>query len=374
MMDNVSTLKILYWNACSLLKKIHELYRFLEDNQVDVCCVSETCLSPNCNVPSHSDFILYRLDRVITHNNRRSGGVAIIIRRELNHSLCRKPPTKIAEVLGIHLNTNRGTLEIFSLYLPGGTADEHIRSHFAHDIRILTSRTNPYVICGDFNSKHRSWNCSQSNTAGTFLFNKQQEGDYFIFHPPTPTHYAFAANTLPSTIDLVVTNGQFPISDLEAIDSASDHQLVIFSIELCQPPDRTPPKAIPAYHLADWVQFKSIINQGLNSYHENLTIEHVLPCEAEIDETIKTVTDTILKAKCEAVPLKQPSKYSVHLPAEIINKIRRRNFLRRQAKRYPALHSDLRREINSLQGEISREIKALTNSNRKTYHRPALRH
>lgn len=231
----VQFISVLYWNACSLIDKIHELYNHLSVNQVDICCVSETCFGPNINIPAHSDFQIHRCDRLITDNTqRRSGGVAIFVRRTLQHSLLSLPRTRILECIGIQVPTRRGSIDFFSVYLPGGSLQDDIKAFYQEDIRVLTNRNNSFFILGDLNSKHRSWNCATTNTAGRILNAEQQHGNFIIFFPPEPTHYPFARNNIPSTIDLTLTNGLTQFSQLETITSSSDHQMVSFKVHISE--------------------------------------------------------------------------------------------------------------------------------------------
>lgn len=225
-------LKFSYWNADSIPDKIHELYNFLTVEKVDVCCVSETCLPPNYRLPSHKDYRFEHLSRQ-ADQSRASGGVGIFIRRSLKYELLKIPSTKVIECMGIKLFTQRGNLEIFSAYLPGGSERQKIREHYRNDLRSLTHRSGDFLVLGDLNSRHRSWNCASSNLAGKILFEEHQTGMFQLFHPSSPTRYSYGATGNPSTIDLTLTNCRYNLSDLETHESASTiHHDVSFSMDL----------------------------------------------------------------------------------------------------------------------------------------------
>lgn len=357
-------LKFLYWNADSLRKKIHELYRFLQDNQIDICCISETCFNTDTLVPSHPQFVTHRFDRPqSTEDQRTAGGVAIIIRKSLKHTLVSSLPLKLLQCVGVKLQTNRGNFEVFSVYLPGGANRTQIEEHYENDIRKLTTRSNPYVIAGDLNSQHRSWNCQRSNVAGRILFDQQQRRDFLVLFSPNPTHFPYAANASPSTIDLLITNALLPTSNLVTHESASDHSMVTFTIELDQSTDEVPGRLIPDYKNANWQQYKSIVHEMINPQIQSNGPENLVSSKRQIDCMILKLTETMQYAKSEAIPMIRPARYSLHLPNHVMTKIRHRNRLRRQAKRYPALRAQLTTEVNHLQKEIQNEIERISNSN-----------
>lgn len=202
---NNNSLKILSWNANSLRNKIFLLYDFLRDNNIKIACIYEIFFLPNDVIPADGDFKMHRIDRE-NDNNQRSGGVAILVHREIKHSLLPKPPTKLLESLSVEVQLhNNSKIRFTSAYLPGGASVAQINQHYKNDIRILTSSNTPYYICGDFNSKHRLWNCHRGNRAGLILHHEYLSREFIILHPNEPTYYSSATNRIPSTIDLVLT-------------------------------------------------------------------------------------------------------------------------------------------------------------------------
>lgn len=191
MVTNKQKLNITSYNANSLLDDIYEFYDFLTANNVDVCCVQETCFDETTIIPANSNYRWYILNRYATNSNqRRAGGVAIVVKRNLTHKVISAPSTKLLEVIGLQLATNRGNIEIFSAYLPGGATRTDIDSYYKSDLRLLTQRTSSVFIFGDLNSKHRSWNCVRANRAGNILFTEQQRQNFIVFFPSTTYSYS----------------------------------------------------------------------------------------------------------------------------------------------------------------------------------------
>jgi exonuclease III len=78
----IKNINIITWNARGINHKSYELFDFLIDNNIHICLATETWLKNNISL-SHKNFFVYRNDRVI----KKGGGVAIIIKKNLSHSL-----------------------------------------------------------------------------------------------------------------------------------------------------------------------------------------------------------------------------------------------------------------------------------------------
>lgn len=183
MVPSSHLINISSWNANSIRNKEHEFNNFLVENSIDVACIQETMYNPNDNVPMHPDYFLYRNDRIVEPNIRASGGVAIKINRHLSHELLPSLNLNIIEAIGVRITLRDSSkLEIWSVYLPGGTSNTSIRQYYARDIAKLTSRRCSYFINGDLNSKHRMWNCSRANTAGTILHKECSFRNFIILY------------------------------------------------------------------------------------------------------------------------------------------------------------------------------------------------
>ena len=74
--NNSGTLKMMYFNARSLLPKLDELMVFAEDSNPDVICITETWLSGEIsdNELSIVGYLLYRRDR-----DRHGGGALLYV-------------------------------------------------------------------------------------------------------------------------------------------------------------------------------------------------------------------------------------------------------------------------------------------------------
>lgn len=200
----------MFWNAQGISNKTKQtqLGLLLGEKSIDICLLAETFLKSHHSF-SMRNFIIYRNDR--TH--QAHGGVALAIRKTIKHKTISPFPTSHIENIAIEVKINNVPTLIISAYSP------KFSSHFTNDMHILSSHKNPFLLFGDFNAKHNTWNCNNNNNAGVKLYSMQQLSQFMIFHTPVHTHYPHSGQT-PSTIDLLITNVNFTF-DLSALTRLS---------------------------------------------------------------------------------------------------------------------------------------------------------
>lgn len=355
-----STLKILQWNSNSLKYKIFELYDFLSENSIDVAIISETFYDNSDITPANPNYNVYRFDR-ITLNNRSSGGVAIFVRKTIKHNLLSKPKTKLLESLGVKIKLDSGAfLQLFAIYLPGGASNNEIRLHLKNDIHELTRNKRNYFIIGDFNAKHRLWNCNRANTAGTVLAAEYWSNRFLIHYPNEPTYFPSDPNKSPSYIDLVLHDGQFDLSDSVTHSSNSDHQMILHNIILNDEIEFQPSNYQLNFRAANWEQFRAFVS---NEIQDSIPRVQDVNDTVEIDTMVANLENVMLQAQSRAVPLTRRTPYGVDLPLAIKQKIGLRNSLRRLVQRNPIRKPELAPQINELNKIIKRSIEDLINAN-----------
>lgn len=150
-------LRIVFWNAQNInniIKKL-SLESFLETDKVDILLLAETFLKPQHRFQI-KNFIVYRNDRL----HQGHGGVAIAIRATITHKLLTPINTQHIETISIKIDVNNKPLRITTAYSPRASI------HFRNDIQKLTTSDEQFMIFGDFNAQHPSWNCQNTNTSG----------------------------------------------------------------------------------------------------------------------------------------------------------------------------------------------------------------
>lgn len=299
-------LNIFSWNAQGLYDKLFDFYFHLIKNNVDIACVYETFLKPNVRLHNHPDYKCYRLDR-----QNHGGGVAIFIRRTITHEAAPNLKFKLLECIGVIVKlSNSSSINIYSIYLPGSASNELIRQHYQQDIRKLTSLRFSYYACGDFNSKHRHWNCTRANTAGKILYDEYINHDFIIAFPPTHTYFPDDPNRQASTLDLVLTNYRHSMTEPSCLSLSSDHRSFMFKVHLSERFMVNNPRLIRCYKKANWdlYRYRVTINLGTQS----TDVDNIRSTE-QIDRMIEKITNVLLEAENLTVPLVRPDPYFVQL-------------------------------------------------------------
>lgn len=149
------------WNAQSLRPKVPELSKFLEKNSVDIVLISETWLNPSIvlNIPG---YIFYRKDRD-SASRFPHGGVGVLIRKTVSHSLFRSYKTNFIENLFIKVPFQDTELHIGVVYCPPNTPMQNFKEEFNK----LFSTSHPTIIAGDVNAKHQYWNNTKTDRKGS---------------------------------------------------------------------------------------------------------------------------------------------------------------------------------------------------------------
>lgn len=354
-MDINYKLKILYFNACSIVNKIHELFYHLETNHIHIACINETFLKDSIKLPTHPDYHIHRADR----DDGAKGGVAIIIRKNIKHKLLGSINTEIMENIGAEVLLDNGSkIAIYSVYLPGGCPYNSISNSFARDLRKLTNLRASFFICGDLNAKHRHWNCTRANQAGNILYAEYSNRNFIISHPDDPTYIPHDQKRASSTIDLVLTNRLHEMTSPICTGMYSDHAAISFEIETRAQAAQCTERFQFDYSSAEWKKYQQIIHRHIATA-EQIDVES---CTThDVDEKIENFTNLLIHARNKAVPKKLLTQYKLNLSDEIISKIRIKNAHMRiwQRTRNP----NVKAIVNQLTSEIRAEIAEIRNQN-----------
>lgn len=331
---------IILWNAQSITSKLKQslLEYFAHKHKIDIILIVETYLKPQ-HALKLNNFIVYRNDR-LTHAH---GGVAIAIRDSLQHKIVSPTQTNIIENIAIEMLIDNTPTRIVAAYCPKQSV------HFENDIRLLTSIPTHFMIFGDFNAKHSSWNCTKTNKAGNQLYALQQTNNFLIYHSPEHTHHPHSGQTA-STIDILLSNVDFRF-ELSTIAGhlASDHDPVLCAIE--HETQHLVKKQFD-YPKADWNKYRRII--------ESRTQSLISPTSnTEIDQSINDFSRLILEAQAESIPLKK-NIVRPNISSHTKQLIHSKNALKRRWQRthIEPEKSRLKSELNRLQKQINNTVKA----------------
>jgi hypothetical protein len=271
------------WNAQSInsFNKKTELELFLHSKNIDILLLNETFLTSDRSFKLNG-YNIHREDRNTPH-----GGVAIAVKKNIKHNLLPRYPTVSIENISIIISIGGIPTILTSAYCP------KYSTMFKEDLKKITPNNKAFIIGGDFNAHHTSWNCIRSNTAGNILYNYQLRSQFYIHHSNSPTRYPQDARSKPSTIDIALSNITQPISTLLTHDNEleSDHSPVTFSLDTI-PTEINKIQRID-FKRANWFIYRRKVESLIEASEMNNEYHN----EEGIDAAVQRLIDVINTAK-----------------------------------------------------------------------------
>ena len=168
---------LLNFNANGLKNQLLEFTKYLQDNLVDIACINETHLklSDNIKIPN---YVVYRTDRV----NIPGGGTAIFIKKTISHDLVKIANLQNIECTCITILLNNKETTIAAVY------NQPSKPLLISDLNKLINNIKKFIILGDLNAKHQSWNSITQNSRGKILHIHSTQNNYAIITPDIRTY------------------------------------------------------------------------------------------------------------------------------------------------------------------------------------------
>jgi len=327
---NKLTIAHLNINSIKNISKQTELNDFLINNNIDILSLNETNLKINNNLELNQ-YNTIRLD----NPNRKKGGTAIIIKKELKYTQLNTQKNNEVETLAIELNYSGKRILIISMYA-------RPRSVLTFDsINDLMVKYNEIIILGDLNATHSNWYCKNKNKNGEILNQFLKKNALFIANSREPT---FKRST--NIIDLCITSKKLinNIDNFHLVDKIdSDHSMIVFNYDTEISSKRT---AGAIYSITDWNKYKTTLDDKsiISQYH---TIN-------EIEEKAKFLTNKMLEAHHKSKIKVNVKKRPQILPESILANIRLRRSMRRE--HIKTRNPFLKTEINKIKEKIDDQI------------------
>lgn len=284
-MDKV---KFLQWNCQSIIKKKQELEHRAQD--FDIVALSETWLNEEDKFKIRN-FNTIRWNR----QNRRGGGVAILVKNNLKYQTIRNiynANCKL-EVCGIKLNFNSRSLSIISLYKPPQTQVD-----ITEWSRLLSSFSGDVLIMGDFNARHTSWGNPHNCNEGIKLLSAVLKHNFHILNNGSPTRgQPFTNNS--SAIDLSLTNcDRLLISSWKTIRDfwGSDHLPITIQLAGNVEYLKKLHRSSKIYKKStDWNKVKTLFSTKIELFHQIIN-EPNLDSQCKYSSFFALIEECILEA------------------------------------------------------------------------------
>ncbi len=353
-----NNLNILTLNANSVKNKLSELEQLLiKEVQPEVICLQETLLKKTLKLKGYTEAGAIHAD-----HSKGSRGNLILVRDGITFIADYRMQQKGIEQVGIQLLLpGTAPIAVISTYL-SPTLNKQRRNNLKTTMDMVTSRLkadHPCMVIGDLNAKTSLPQHHNTNRLGEILDELAEEEEITIHAPDKYTRFD-PGGRAPSTIDVLLTTPRYAyLVERKVVheDVGSDHRPISFTINLRAHRRKPMESCLPNLHKADWIQYQQTMSETMNFAP---TLAHN---KASIDASVEFITKAIKEADLKSIPRSKiksgPDNRA--LPPVIVNKIKRKRSLRKQAKRCPAL----KKQVNSLGREIDADIKCFEEQKKK---------
>lgn len=342
-MDNSSKaihkLTILNWNANGIKSQRALFISFLARHSVDIACITETHLSEG-ETFKISGYQIYRTDRI---TGAAWGGVAIMIKQQLQHSTPIDIPTINLETITVNISTsNTNPILITAAYKQPNKPLKDA------DIQNLFNSTSPTLVIGDLNSKSTYWGCRTNNPSGTKLNNYTVIHQLQIYAPSEYTYYPYRRDHLPDILDIIVAkNFCIPIQQSVIPELDSDHLPVLITFTSTPIVRQLNPRMIKGF--VNWELFQQKLDSQLTNPSK---LENTLDVDTHIEALTSTINNSI---QSSTKPFNNRKAINPNIPpAYILDLINQKSRTRRRWQR--TKEPPLKNQLNNLTRKIRREI------------------
>lgn len=340
-------MKVLCVNINGYPSKAYELEDVVHRCAADVVIIQETKMK---RIPEIAEF------KTIYSIPRSTGvlGSAILVRKTLIAEKLLDLPEHGMEVVGIQLELVSGkTIKIIGAYNP---PTNKLPVKAISDL--LKGETSTFLL-GDLNAKCDIPLHANTNRNGDALDEEASYGELIVISPDTYTRRDYATRD-PSCIDLALTwiTNVHLVESLAVLEEVgSDHFPILLTLNCCVKKETMESSLSnrPNFHKADWMLFRQLIDGDIKSAPEVKTERR------SIDDAVRFVTDSVLKAEAKAIPRKRiPNPSRRPVPRHILELIHKRQALRKvfwesKARRVKTEINRLDRKIKQAKLENERE-------------------
>ncbi|KRG07882.1 uncharacterized protein Dmoj_GI25548, partial [Drosophila mojavensis] len=256
--QRVNNIKISFWNAAGVKKKLNELNLYLVKHDIDIMLVSETHLIDSDSIAING-YIVY----LANHPSNRRRGVSLQNGRHINIVAIYCPPQLIWS--GQDFNN------------------------------LLLALGDTFIVGGDWNAKSQWWGNARSCIRGRTLVNSILQVNCNILATGSPTHYPFNARQTLSAIDFALFKGirreLLAISD--SFELSSDH--LPLQVQLVEKPITSKAKGHLLHLNANINRFQSYLN-------DRILLNTEINSEDDVDDAVNIFVKNIEDAANYANP------------------------------------------------------------------------
>ena len=272
--------KIVHWNIRGYYGNFEDLKILIRNSGFPDCiCLQETLVAHDIIYPPSGYYAYHTKSNVIatTQSNRLTRGTAILIKKNIPHSIV--PITSEIETQAVKVHLSQ-TYTIVNLYI-----SPQLRLSEEHLNNIISQIRPPFLILGDFNARSPAWGDSTTNDHGTIIERQLLRPDLTILNTGSPTHYHIQTNST-SCIDLSLTSSDSFLNFYWEVFSdsyRSDHFPVTIREVIS---NQTYSNERYNFNKADWDLYESLTHIATDS----------LPMDLHIDTLVTEFTKILTHA------------------------------------------------------------------------------
>ena len=343
---------LIHWNPNSLNNKIDEFKLFCNKYKPHIVSINETKMSDfNANhILDINNYTTIHKSRSVNING--AGGVALLIRKDVNFIECNFFETLNVEICAINVNLNGKDICIVSYYNPPNLSlNENI-------FNTLKQKCQHFIILGDLNAKSKLWGAEKNNSNGDILDNLILEYDCIIINNKEPTHVSYNGRSSNILDYCIISTNLFNIFNefivLNEDDMTSDHLPFLVKLEQSRNYDlnneRDNETNIKKYNFnkADWSRFKQLLP---TCFEENIG--------KDVEALELFIRNSIIEAANKSIPTyKSNNKNQKQFPKHILSLIKARQLARKLTQKDRNC-SNAKSLYNKLTKTIRAEIRAM---------------
>jgi hypothetical protein len=318
-------MRIMQWNCNGIGNKLHDLIKFVHDNNIKIIVLQETKLKDKSKPPTIPNFTLIRQDR----ERDMGGGLAYYVHSSMDFIPGPQPQNdNVTEAQSFKV----GNINITNLYIPPVTS---CPNNYTPSLTPYL-QTRDSLVLGDINGHDPLWNSSIQDNRGSIFSDEISQSNLGVLNEEQPTR--LPTHGQPTSPDISLASlSLLPNIKWEVKKSlGSDHLPIIITISTSLKQSKSIKRTYVNFKKADWEKFTAITEEKFST----------APAPTNIFEAEKTFRRIINKAAKTSIPAGRIKDTIPEIPRSAMDKINRRNELRDSNPSSPEIHQ-LNNEINS---------------------------
>ena len=341
-------LSIFQWNCNNLVSKLDLFKLFLNTFKPDIVLLNELKVDEQ-----RDNFFLNftNYHKISKPRNNFGGGVAILIKQNLEFFQDLSLDHWGLELVGIKLKMDSIFLSIFCLYNPPNRS-----LNYEFFVELATNYSH-CILGGDLNAKSKTIGClNNSNNNGNVLETVLMNLNLSLINDHSPTYHQVNRDYY-EVLDLYLCSSSLleKTTDFKVLynwDMTSDHYPIHVRLNFNFKCSDDENNLDFNYDLkkSDWNKFKELLAN-------NEVKNELYTCKDQVEKIKYVLTEKICEAAKIAIPIKSKSIFKQALPKEIIDLIKER----RKAKRIKTRSVNDRKNYNKLTSYLRFKLRDFRN-------------